>query len=192
MDGAVKKGNGNTYLFLVVGFIVLGAGLVMDQPFGLIGIALILYAGVPPLWRMLFGSSGIVTVEDWLATLPECRHKFGRGYYGIAMDEAKSELHLFDNGYSKIYPFSDIREFTTNVATGGKYITGGIAALNMTAAGRANRAQEKENQEETGLFITVKDIDRPIWRIRFADDVQDEAKLQTRWMEIFRQVVNKN
>ena len=45
--------------------------------------------------------------------------------------------------------------------------------------------------EDTGLFISVKDANTPVWRVRFSKNQQDEARLQRQWMEIFKQVVNE-
>ena len=192
----MKKSNIGTYLFLGIGILLMVMGKITNSDVGaagfLVTIAAVLYWAVPITWRLFFGSTGIVTVEDWITALPECKYKHGKGYYGIALDEAKRNLHLFDNGFSKIYPFSDIREWKTNISTGGKFITGNIASIDLSHLGRANRRQEKDNQEETGLFISVRDIDRPVWRIRFTDDIEGEAKFHARWMEIFKQVVNKD
>ena len=196
----MKKSNIGTYVFLGIGILLMVIGKITNSDVGaagfLVTIASVLYWAVPITWRLFFGSTGIVTVEQWITALPECKYKHGKGYYGIALDEVKQNIHLFDNGFSKIYPFSDIREWTTNVATGGKihaaFGTGLVNVANSFSVGSANRAQDKQNQEETGFFISVRDIDRPVWRIRFTDDIEGEAKFHARWMEILKQVVNKH
>lgn len=51
----------------------------------------------------------------------------------------------------------------------------------IAAAGH-NARNARRNRKESGLFISVRDIDRPEWRI----DMPNE-KNQKRWMEILRQ-----
>lgn len=179
--------------FFVFGIVILGTGQYYQSPFGLIGLFLILWPAIGWLWKLIGGGNGETQLDQWLKSLPETKYKYGEDQHGIALDEASRELHLFIYGYAKTYPFSDIREWTTNVATGGKihaaFGTGVVNVANSFSVGSANRAQEKQNQEETGLFITVRDVNTPVWRVRFSKNLHDEARLQRQWMEILRQVI---
>ena len=178
--------------FVLFGFAIIGLGLYYDKSFGLLGLILLAWPVLGWLWKLIGGGNGETQLEQWLKALPETKYKYGNDEHGIALDEAKRVMYLFTYGYSKSYPFSDIREWTTNLASGGMVISSNIAIYDMSAAGRANREQKKENDDNSGLFISVKDIDHPEWRIKFSKYPQDEERLQKQWMEIFRQVVNKS
>ena len=182
--------------FVLIGIAVLFAGMYFHTAFGLIGLLLISWPVVAWLWKLIGGGNGETQLDQWLRALPDTKYKYGNDEHGIALDEAKSEIHLFTYGISKTYPFSEIRGFTTNIATGGKMIAGfgtGLAATaHALSVASANKAQERQNQDATGIFISVKDIDHPEWRIKFSKYPHDEERLQKQWMEIFRQVVNKD
>lgn len=98
---------------------------------------------------------------------------------GIALNPATRKIALIEAGVRKAYSFDDIREWQTIHETAGQVIGGGLQGAvanigaNSTAAARS------------GLFITVRDIDRPKWRIVMPQ------KEHARWMEIMRQVVNE-
>ncbi|WP_052012568.1 DUF4755 domain-containing protein [Pectobacterium betavasculorum] len=57
------------------------------------------------------------------------------------------------------------------------------------------------NQNETGFFITVRDIQNPEWHIRFfpkegsfksQQGLNSLRKQMNQWMEVFDQIVNGN
>lgn len=119
---------------------------------------------------------------------------------GIAIDTARQLLRLRSTPKSekpvvKDYSFSDVREFERIVLTGGTVVAGqGIAhnaqgALNAVGANvqvaKHNARIKKENESNSGIFITVKDIDNPRWRVAFPD----KSELD-RWMEILRQAIS--
>jgi hypothetical protein len=104
---------------------------------------------------------------------------------GIAINRQARTLTLLSDGKWKTYPFSDIREWETKLSTpdrvfavgGGAVQMGAIAGENIRAAERAALA--------TGLFVTVKDIENPKWRVAMSNQTT-----QARWMEILRQELN--
>lgn len=54
----------------------------------------------------------------------------------------------------------------------------------------------RKNMDDSGFFISVRDIDYPEWRIAFKYRIglkerQMEMELK-KWMEIFDQIVNNN
>jgi Domain of unknown function (DUF4755) len=107
---------------------------------------------------------------------------------GIAVDPKGEKILLLSNGQQKEYPFSAIRSWSSNVSSGGHFVTGS-PLMNIGMAG-ANIQRDRENKANTGFFIEVKDIDYPVWRISFPSSTmkQDMAK----WTEVLRQHVNKD
>lgn len=67
-------------------------------------------------------------------------------------------MGLLADGFWKIYLFSDVREWETRNGLG----------------------------KNSGLYVSVKDVDHPKWRIEMKDD-----GIQARWMEILRQEINE-
>ena len=89
------------------------------------------------------------------------------------------------------YSFDQVRGVNSNIQKGGQIVGGAYGsgfqgALNAGAAGAqiagANYRIAKENKLATGIFVTVKDIDHPRWRLAFANEHDIH-----RWMEIFEQ-----
>lgn len=114
------------------------------------------------------------------------QHNYVGGKTGIAIDPMRKIVRLKDGKIEKEYPFTDIREWRTNLASGGEVIAVGGGYAGIAAAGQNVRAA-RENRKASGLFVSVRDIDRPEWRI----DMPNE-KNQKRWMEIMRQTINND
>lgn len=107
----------------------------------------------------------------------------------IGIDPERKLLHLFQNKNYKVYSFADIRSWSANIQTGGQMIGGGGNLGNALAMTAANVRNQRDNAENTGFFIEVRDIDFPKWKIDFPADVKAN---HARWMEIFRQYVNES
>ena len=103
---------------------------------------------------------------------------------GIAVDTEKREVHLKDRANYKVYRFDEIRSWEANTQSGGMIYGGGINVL------AANLANQRANKENTGLFIKVKDVDMPQWKIEFPPSAA--KKELTRWMEILQQTLNES
>ena len=107
---------------------------------------------------------------------------------GIGLDSTSREIHLISEEEYKVYPFSNIRNWETNIMTGG--LTRSAPTLTTAIAASAeNHRQQKENAANTGLFLQVRDVDHPKWHIKFPP--KDLQRQLDRWMEILRQEVNE-
>ena len=171
---------------LLIGF----ASVAGISPF--MGIAMLASGGVVFLYKSLIGVHDGNQDQTWLEEFSRCKYKFSGEGTGIALDEVENKIHLRRDDYSKSYAFNDVRSWNTNLQTGGSHIYGGGQVFHALAVGSANKKQEKSNSENTGLFIKVKDINTPEWRIRFSSNESVEKAEQTRWMEILTQVLNEN
>lgn len=101
---------------------------------------------------------------------------------GIAVDPAQRTLHLMAGGVYKAYSFAEVRTWSTNLHHGGVVYGSG---LNVAVA---NLANARQNAEASGLFVEVRDIDHPLWKIRFSTKKIQECEMQlARWSEILRQ-----
>lgn len=100
---------------------------------------------------------------------------------GIAVDDAKSELILANATLTKRYSLSDVRSWEIKTVTPGVMTGGGNAAGNL-----GHNLREHANAiAGTGLFMQMKDIDHPEWRIAMLKD--EDRK---RWFEILNQKIN--
>ena len=87
----------------------------------------------------------------------------------------------------KDYPYTDIRRWEFNLASGGMTQTFGNVGVNAAiGVGLANYMQHKKNESQTGLFVSVRDVDCPEWHIMFPQDKGRELQLK-RWLEILSQ-----
>lgn len=147
-----------------------------------IGIVLIVWSAVN-LYRNLKGKEQ-PAAKGLPAYVNDLRFKHFYAKTGIAVDTEKREVHLKDAAHYKVYRFDEIRSWEANTQSGGLIYGGGLNVL------AANLANQRANRENTGLFIKVKDIDYPQWKIEFP---QSQAKGElTRWMEILQQTLNES
>ena len=100
-------------------------------------------------------------------------------YTAIAINPELRTLTLGDGESVKTYAYEDVRSWEARSEKGALVYGGGMAGAAATLA-NAKRAQDN-----TGFFVTVRDIDNPIWRIAMKND-----KDQARWMELLRQQIN--
>lgn len=123
----------------------------------------------------------------WLAQYPNARYSHHVRKSGIALDDQKRVIHLLEGKVSKSYSYDEVRSWNTNIQTGGVVYGGGLAGAIGTIESGAN------NMKNTGLFITVKDIEHPEWRISLcAPNHRDARKIHARWMEILQQSLNQD
>ncbi len=153
-------------------------GLIL-QPAGLV---LIVWSAVS-LFTSLKGKQAPAP-KGLPASVNDLRFKHFHAKTGIAVDTEKREIHLKNGANYKVYRFDEIRSWEANTQSGGMIYGGGVNAL------AANLANQRSNKENTGLFIKVKDIDYPQWKIDFP---QAKARQElTRWMEILQQTLNES
>ena len=155
------------------------------------GVGLLLFTCLLMFFVSSKNSAKLNQGKEWTERFPSARYSFGHGEYGIAVEDQAEKIHLMDSGQVKSYQFADVRSWKTNLQTGGTTAFVGGGALNAMSVGSANSKQLKDNEKASGLFVSVRDVDKPIWRIKFSDKQDEEERQQARWMEILNQVVNK-
>ena len=164
--------------------------------YGLIMIAVgILGSALMPFLAIIFGP---ISVVGWLLLIfgvvkgfmsrngydafsKGYKYSFSNSGTGIAISPERKIVKLKLKNNVKEYPFSDVRKWETNISSGGHIMGGGTQVLGHNI--RTNR----KNKVESGLFIKVKDIDNPEWRIAMMN-----KKEQNRWMEILQQTMNES
>lgn len=114
----------------------------------------------------------------------------------VALNEEKREIVLANSaGIVKSYPFASVRDWSVKEETAGQtgYIAGGTdgAAIAQglaigVAAGNANVKALQQARANTGLFINIKDVDHPEWRVSMQS--KDD---RNRWFEILNQALNE-
>ncbi len=173
-------------IVLVVGIVVFnygwGVGGVVGLLVHLTGIVLALWGGWS-LFRSFLG--GIKNIPQGIPeSVSELKFKHFYKNTGIAVDTENKEVHLKDRSNYKIYKFDQIRSWETNVQTGGQVYGTGLAAI------AANFESANANKNNTGLFVKVKDVDFPEWKINFP--IGSAKKDLARWMEILQQTLNES
>ncbi|MRW84577.1 DUF4755 domain-containing protein [Pseudoduganella sp. FT26W] len=104
---------------------------------------------------------------------------------GIALSRAKRQIGVLVDGVWKIYPYDDIRKWAIQEQTAGR-VVGGLGVANNVAATGANARMAREASANTGLFLTVKDLQAPQWRV-----AMKEPMVRARWMELLQQEINE-
>lgn len=164
--------------------------------FGVIFIPVIALVMAMYSWSRKQHAAAVKVADDFGG---QFKYSHMAGPSGIAIDPERQILRLRSGAdtkkpLTKDYPFSDVRDFEKVILSGGQFRGQHSAGPNMQSAVGASMANlgvaaqnarlNRENQKASGIFITVKDIDNPKWRVAFADE-----KGMDRWMEILRQSI---
>lgn len=99
----------------------------------------------------------------------------------IAINRRAGKVYLRGDGKMRRYSFDDVRGFHTMDERAGRIIGWGLGA-GMAAAAENQRAKDRA-RKASGLFVTVRDIDRPEWQVHM------KAADQKKWLEILNQIV---
>lgn len=113
---------------------------------------------------------------------------------GIATLKSGMGIILFEEGFHKThnmrhYPTADIREWKQSWVTPGKVVGGNATHLAQGVSdalekASANSSMRRQAAKESGLFIDVRDVDHPRWKIEFPNE--DEL---LKWFEIMNQTM---
>ena len=183
---------GNIVFPAVLGTLMLVIGLLSGTSFAVwMGAALIAFLIFMVVLKNSNESAKTSIGEKWKAKFPNASYSYAYGHDGIAVDEKNLKVQLMEEGHHKEYPLSAVRSWRANFASGGEIIAVGGSAINAMGVIAANRKQANANLSATGLFVSVKDVDKPEWRVKFSDDEIEEKKQQNRWCEILTQVINE-
>lgn len=116
------------------------------------------------------------------------------GKAGIAISKARGEIYLMTcypllallagNGVMKTYRFNEVRNWTINdVKAEQVYASGGVfQGINAVST---NASLRSKAMEDSGLFVTVRDTERPEWQIWM------KREEQKKWFEILQQAINE-
>ncbi|MBP6277871.1 MAG: DUF4755 domain-containing protein, partial [Limnohabitans sp.] len=135
--------------------------------------------------------------DECMEEMSGCSHKHYYDGTAIGINGSLRKIYLRQNGLVKTYRFDDVRKWNTNLSSGGAVVggimvAGGLAAsVNNMQIHAANKRAEKENKDNSGLFLNIKDIDHPLWHIKFNYDNNLQIEL-AKWMEILTQFLNED
>ncbi|WP_426212286.1 DUF4755 domain-containing protein [Massilia sp. TWP1-3-3] len=99
---------------------------------------------------------------------------------GIAINVKSRAVALVGDGGFKTYGYEQLRSWVDREERPTGVVVGTVqgAAHNVRAS--------REAAANTGLFVTVKDVERPEWRVAMKDRMA-----RARWMELLRQQINE-
>jgi len=176
------------FMFLqIIGFVWI-AGCALFIPY--IGFSAFLFAipGALLIWDLRRTKARKNASQKIIKDL--CGGSFPRFHHfeamtGVTLNESKSEIILTNRkGMVKSYPYSFIRAWEIKEETPGQVISG--ALVGSISAGAANARSGAQARRNTGLFIQVKDIDYPEWRVSMFG--RNDRK---RWFENLNQSINE-
>jgi hypothetical protein len=103
----------------------------------------------------------------------------------IALNPDKREVGVQVGPSFQVYPYEKVRHWEAREERPGVVVPKfGIA--NGVAAAGAQARLAREAAANTGLFIEVKDVEAPSWRI-----VMKDQSTRSRWIELLRQEINE-
>lgn len=127
-----------------------------------------------------------------LQELPEMQtsdYKYSIGTSAIALNKTNRTLFLADGQKRKIYSLDDVRRWSYELRSGGEIH--GFNAISVIAFFSENQRIKKENQDASGLFLEVRDIENPKWQIKFKGNKKTIETELLRWMEILTQNIKE-
>lgn len=149
--------------------------------------------GCLPLFLVVYGrkaeAASVNKHYDELLSLAEIPR--GKGFdhlemgTAIALNREKRKVVLLAGAVAKSYSYEDIRSWDARRGqrTGSAV---GHGVQGTIAAGSVNVASGMQADRETGLFVTVRDINNPEWRISMFD-----SATRAKWMEILTQEISE-
>lgn len=176
------KGKTKTGLILIVASAVVGA--ILPIPF--VGTLLFVIGLVFLLVGLASGSAGPADSKQAQAFSDGYKYSFMNSDTAIAVSPERKIVRLKSGGVVKDYPFADVRNWETHLLTGGDIVATSATVQGGLAAVGANRRNAQMNKAGSGLFVNVRDIDHPSWRIVMLNKAD-----QNRWVEILQQLINE-
>ena len=176
------------YVLLIIGLFVIFAswGEKVGGGFVVLGIALAVFSLVKIFKEISSNKSENEFLSLQFVQAADYKHCYGGT--AIAINKKEKKLLLGSTEKLKLYEFDQIREWEYKIYSGGSVVTGNLAGI----AQNMNNRQQNENG--SGFFVRVKDIDFPEWRIAFdfGGGSKSAEKEATKWMEIFSQFVKND
>ena len=179
---------GRWVLFLIFAFFTFGIGLLL----------------IPFIFRFLNGGSlkrlcsdmqkeSQAVMEKFVggkAQYIDAAHSFrqsDRTFSGTAIAYANKVFYIIDHGLGTKFSLDDIRSWEWKIAGasyGSSIAIGNPMHLMMQAQAAQRQAQRTELVAliDSGFFITVADINKPVWQFMNSD-----KNVLNKWMEIFEQ-----
>ena len=181
--------------FFATIFVIWGLIFSMFVPFaggGLPALGVFLFAWMPTgllVWFVLHraGKRQALHLEMLAAAgvAPGTGFDHSEDGTGIALNRSERVLVLLADGAFKSYDYEQIRNWAIQEERPGTVVPAFGVANGIAAAGASAR-MAREAKANTGLFLEVKDLERPQWRV-----AMKEKMVRARWMELLRQEVNE-
>lgn len=103
----------------------------------------------------------------------------------IALNPGKREVGVQVGQSFQIYSYEKVRRWEAREERPA-VVVARFGVANGVAAAGAQARLAREAAANTGLFIEVKDVEAPSWRI-----VMKDQSTRSRWMELLRQEINE-
>ncbi len=184
------------WTLIVGGMAALGSlGMLFSRGHGQAGVSVfMLVIGFAPLALLI--RSGRARKARWRALHAQmlsaagvvrgAMHEHSEDGSAIAVNPQARTVTLMAGDVWTTYAFADIRGWSSKLVRADQYLVGG-SALGGAAALSANASARRDAAAESGLFVEVRDMGHPKWRVAMSD-----PRAQERWMEILRQEINES
>lgn len=103
---------------------------------------------------------------------------------GIAINPKSKSIVLVGDGGYRTYGYGEIRSWVNQDERPSGVAGYGVGGSVQAAAHNVRAAREAA--ANTGLFVEVRDVERPRWRVAMKD-----RTTRARWMELLRQEINE-
>lgn len=162
----------------------------------ILGLVCFLMGGLLFIYKRKDFKENSSALKNWLESAKKIDYKHVYKQSVIAIDRQSRKIYLKNSTGKKTYDFSEIRSWRYNISMdkperahsrGLAYAIFEVGSLISTS---------RNNSSKTGLYISVKDIENPEWRIEFpySKKMKDNKtkKELNKWMEILNQYIGDN
>lgn len=117
---------------------------------------------------------GAESAKSSVSFFKDLGEQFKYHYYykgsGYSISVKGKQFAVCQDGAAKVYDTSKIREIERSWVTPGQTrVHGSVGLTTALSVASANMRDANVARSQSGLFITVADIDNPQWRIKFAN-----------------------
>ena len=182
----------SAFLFLFAAAWAALALAVLPHAIGLVLIVQTLFYGFfPPIAMVWLGikvshatTAKYQKLRETAGLVPGLGWEHREGQTWLALNPNTRTMTVVNGSLVKTYAYAEIRAWEAVSQAAERFV--GATFQGGLAAGGANARANAAAAAQSGFFITVRDVDHPIWRIAMIAPIT-----QAKWMEIFRQEINE-
>lgn len=126
----------------------------------------------------------LAAAREAIGAAPSSRYEHVETGTAIVLNPEKRRLAVAQGARSKVYRYEEVRFWRAAKESSSGAV--GLGVEGTIAAASQSIGASKQADINTGLFLTMRDLDNPEWRVSMF-----EASDRAKWSEILRQEIDE-